>query len=90
MANQKADQNPPVSNPGTILSARRTNSAFITRENRPNVTIVIGRAIILTIGFIEMFINPRTMAKMIAPVKVTVTLGKRYAETIIANAETIR
>lgn len=86
--NQKAVQKPETLKPGTILEAKITNKAFINKENNPKERIVIGKVIILTKGLINIFITPKTTAKTKAPVNVTVAPGNKYAEIIIAMADT--
>lgn len=90
MANQNADQKPDTPKLGTIFEAKIINAAFITREKIPRVSIVRGNAINFTIGFIKIFIIPRTIDKITALIIVTVTPGTKYAETIIAITETIK
>jgi hypothetical protein len=75
--NQKAVQKPETVNPGTILEARITNSAFITSEKIPRVSTVKGKVIIFINGLINIFITPKTTARTIAPVNVTDAPGRR-------------
>jgi hypothetical protein len=59
--------------PGTIFAESIIKNAFITKENKPNVITVIGKAIIFTIGFIKMLIIPNTIANTIELTIVTLT-----------------
>jgi hypothetical protein len=74
---KSADQNPATEKSGTIAEAPHINKAFITKENNPNVNMVIGKVKIVTTGFINKLITAKTTAKIIAPSKVVVTPGKR-------------
>ena len=60
--NIKAQKNPSIENPGTILLTKRINKAFKTSVKRPSVRIVIGRVNIIRIGFRIAFIMPKTKA----------------------------
>jgi hypothetical protein len=71
--NQNAAQKPDTVNPGTIFAESIIKNAFITKENKPNVITVIGKAIIFTIGFIKMLIIPNTIANTIELTIVTLT-----------------
>jgi len=88
--NQKAVQKPATLKLGTIASASRINSAFITSENMPSVSIVRGNAMILTTGLMNTFITPSTIASTTALVSVIVVPGIRYVAISIATVETNR
>lgn len=60
---------------------------MITKRNKPNVTIVIGKVKMTKIGFKMAFNNPKTMATMMAPVKpATSTPGSTFARMTTATA----
>jgi len=86
--NKKAVKKPETPKPGTSLEASIINNAFMTSEKRPSVKIVIGRAIIFTIGLIKIFMTPRTTAKTRLLPSVTVTPGTTLVAIIMAKAET--
>lgn len=75
--NKSADQKEDTANPGVILDAKIINAALITRENSPNVSILIGKVRRKTNGFINIFIRPRTIARIKDPASVTSTPGRR-------------
>ena len=79
--NHRADQNPITTNPSTTLLASKTITAFITRENKPNVKKVIGKVKNEKIGLINVLINPKTKATPTAVRKLdTATPSKIYAD----------
>lgn len=79
--------NPPTSNPSTNLLTRRINAALMTMENNPRVSKFIGRANILTMGFMKVFITPRATATITAVKKLSsATCGIKYAAIATASA----
>ena len=58
----KAQKNPSIENPGTILLTRMINKAFKISVNKPSVKIVIGKVNMIKTGFIKAFIIPSTRA----------------------------
>lgn len=90
MENQKAVQKPAILKPGTIAAASNMNSAFMTSEKIPSVTIVRGNVMSLTTGLINTFIIPSTIANTTAPVIVITVPGMRYVAIRIATVETNR
>ena len=58
----KAQKNPSIENPGTILLTRSINKAFKTSVKRPSVRIVMGRVKIIKTGFKKAFIIPKIRA----------------------------
>jgi hypothetical protein len=88
--NRSAVQNPETEKSGTIRAANKIKVAFITRENRPSVSIVIGNVSTKIIGLMNIFITPNTTAKISAPDKVTDTPGSTYADIKIAPVEIIQ
>ncbi len=75
-----AVQNESTANPPTILVHSKIMIAFITNKNSPKVITVTGKVKITNIGFINRFSNPKTIATIIAVVKLaTCTPGKRFA-----------
>ncbi len=58
-----------IVNPGTNFEVIISMNALITKENRPNVIIVIGKVKMDKTGFITAFINPKTRAATKAAVK---------------------
>ena len=65
-ANIRAVKNPSTWKPGTILVTSRTISMLINKENRPSVSIFIGRVRILSITHIVLLTIARTTATVIA------------------------
>ncbi len=62
----KAAQNPETAKPSTNLSANKIIIAFITKINRPNVTMVAGNVKNINKGLTIMFNNEITTATIIA------------------------
>ena len=66
--NSNAYQNPETSNPSTNFPANSMITAFITKRNRPNVTIVNGKVKNINNGFTKIRNKPNTIATIIAVV----------------------
>lgn len=60
-----ADQKLVMEKPGDIVATISRAIAFITKRNRPNVIIVIGKAMRFRIGFTIAFTRPRISAATI-------------------------
>lgn len=85
--NSSATQKPLTLNPPINLSAKRMISALMTNKNNPSVTTVIGSVKIIKIGFTIAFNNPKTIATIMADVKVTsLTPGRKYDKINTARA----
>lgn len=69
MLKMKADQNPSTLIPLVKCAAKSMIKALITKENNPNVIIVIGSENSDIIGFTMRLSNPKTIANMMAEVK---------------------
>ncbi len=88
MANISADQNPAIANPGTMIAASIIKRAFITRENRPSVSIFTGSVSTKIRGFMKRLMTARTTASINAPTSVVAAPGIRYEVISIAIVET--
>lgn len=71
MLNINAHKNPSTLKPGTILSTKSTNSALITKVNKPKVKRLIGSVKITRTGFKKALIMPITRAVTKAAVKLS-------------------
>ena len=65
----KAVKNPSIDIPETNFAASKITKALITKEKSPKVMIVSGNPKIFKIGVTIRFKTPKTMAKIIAPLK---------------------
>ena len=78
---------PPTSNPSINLLTSKMNAALMTMENNPRVSKFIGRANILTMGFMKVFMTPSATATITAVKKLSnATLGITYAAIATASA----
>ena len=66
MLNNKAAKNPFTAKPSTNLFANKIIHAFITKRNRPNVTIVAGKVKKIKSGRTNIFSSAITTATIIA------------------------
>ena len=80
-------QKPATRNPGVIAPASINNNALITKENKPNVKIVIGKEIICNTGFIKALINAITMQTNIALRKLSTNIPGINHEINIITSE---
>lgn len=60
--NNTAHQKPSTVNPGTMWLVKSISKALITKRNKPNVRIVIGKVKIIKIGFKKTFRKESTIA----------------------------
>ncbi len=88
MLNNTAHQKLATVNPGTIASARRTNSAFITNRNNPKVTIVMGKVSTTRMGLTINCSIAITMATRMAEPKLATSIpGRSHERKNTATAE---
>jgi|GEM_PF-4087767 len=66
---QNAAHNPVICKVGRILATKKSIAMFITRENRPKVRIIAGRANIFTIGRKTAFTSPIIVAAIIKSIQ---------------------
>ncbi len=66
MLKNKAAKNPETAKPSTNLSARIIITAFITKINKPNVTMVAGNVKNINSGLTIIFNKAITIATIIA------------------------
>lgn len=64
--NNNALHHPSTLKPGTKSDAHFIISTLITIRKSPRVNSVIGKVSIMSIGFIKLFSNARTIARIIA------------------------
>ena len=86
--NNNAVQNPLTAKPSINSPAKRMIAALITKRNKPNVMMVIGRVNITKIGFKIALSNANTMAKIMADVNPSAssTPGRNFAKITTASA----
>lgn len=86
---KSAHQKPSTLKPGTIALTNNIIRALSMSKKRPRVSIVTGSVKIMSIGFKNTLIRPKTIATMIAtPKLLTLTPGMRYALINTARAVT--
>ena len=83
---KSAFQNPFISIPGTIAPANINNTAFITKVSKPNVNILTGSVINISIGLMVKLISPNTIASIDADSILSTSIpGINHPVNIIAK-----
>jgi hypothetical protein len=86
MAKTSAQSQPSTLNPGTIHEVNMTQKAMMTKLNKPNVRIVIGKVRISKRGLMKALMIPRTTATISAVPKPAIwTPGRIFAATNTAT-----
>lgn len=86
--NTNAVQKPLTAKPLKNSPAKRIITALITKRNKPNVMMVIGKVRMTKIGFIKASSTAKTIAKIMADVNPSAswTPGRNFAKMTTASA----
>lgn len=86
--NSNAVQKPLMAKPLINSPAKRMITALITKRNKPNVMIVIGKVKMTKIGFMKASKTANTIARIMADVNpsASCTPGRNFDKTTTASA----